>query len=187
MSPMPDLTTATRKRPRRRRAHQGIEVRHSRRCSASTGGPCACTPTYQAQVWSSRDRKPIRKTFATLAAARAWRQESQVAIRRGTLGARSPVRLREAAEDWLAAAAAGLVRTRSGDRYKPAAVRAYRQALNHRVLPRLGSKRLFAISRTMLQDLADQLAADGLSASSIRNTILPLRAIYRRATTAATS
>jgi integrase len=33
----------------------------------------------------------------------------------------------------------------------------------------------------MLQDLADQLAANGLSASSIRNTILPLRAIYRRA------
>jgi hypothetical protein len=33
----------------------------------------------------------------------------------------------------------------------------------------------------MLQDLADELAATGLSASSIRNTILPLRAIYRRA------
>src|SRR5207244_3843030 len=31
------------------------------------------------------------------------------------------------------------------------------------------------------QDLADELAATGLSASSIRNTILPLRAIYRRA------
>ena len=33
----------------------------------------------------------------------------------------------------------------------------------------------------MLQDLADRLAAQGLSASSVRNTILPLRAIYRRA------
>jgi site-specific recombinase XerD len=33
----------------------------------------------------------------------------------------------------------------------------------------------------MLQDLADQLAAQGLSPSSVRNTILPLRAIYRRA------
>jgi len=33
----------------------------------------------------------------------------------------------------------------------------------------------------MMQDLADEMAADGLSASSIRNRILPLRAIYRRA------
>ena len=33
----------------------------------------------------------------------------------------------------------------------------------------------------MLQDFADQLSAQGLSASSVRNTILPLRAIFRRA------
>src|SRR5207249_10602068 len=172
---------SSEKRRRRRRPHEGIEVRHSRRCPANTAGSCACTPSYQAQVWSARDRKPIRKTFATLAAARAWRQESQVSVRRGTLGAPSPITLAEAAEEWLAAAAAGLVRTRSGDPYKPAAVRAYRQALRHRVLPRLGAKRLTAISRAMLQDLADELVANGLSASSVRNTILPLRAIYRRA------
>ncbi len=33
----------------------------------------------------------------------------------------------------------------------------------------------------MLHDIADQLAADGLSASTIRNSLLPMRAIYRRA------
>ena len=36
----------------------------------------------------------------------------------------------------------GLVRTRTGEAYKPSAIRAYRQALNHRVLPTLGTKRL---------------------------------------------
>ena len=75
----------------------------------------------------------------------------------------------------------GIVRTRSGEAYKPSAIRAYRQALNHRTLPHLGAKRLTAISHTMLQDFADQLSAGGLSASSVRNTILPLRAIFRRA------
>ncbi len=75
----------------------------------------------------------------------------------------------------------GVVRTRSGEAYKPSAVRAYRQALDHRTLPRLGSKRLTAISHTTLQDFADQLSAQGLSASSVRNTILPFRAIFRRA------
>ncbi|MDP9260152.1 MAG: hypothetical protein M3Q31_26870, partial [Actinomycetota bacterium] len=32
---------------------------------------------YRAQVWSPRDQKTIRKTFATVAQAKAWRQESQ--------------------------------------------------------------------------------------------------------------
>jgi integrase len=132
-------------------------------------------------VWSARERKTIRKTFRSLGEARVWRQESQVAVRRGTLRAPLPTSLNEAAQEWLSAADRGLVRTRSGDAYKPSAVRAYRQALNHRVLPRLGSRRLTAISRNMLQDLADELITEGLSASSVRNTILPLRAIYRRA------
>jgi integrase len=166
---------------KRRRLQEGIQVRHSRRCPTWRGGVCACVPSYQAQVWSPRDRKPIRKSFATLAAARAWRQESQVAVRKGKLGAPSAITLAEAAAEWLAAATAGVVRTRSGDAYKPSAIRAYRQALNHRVLPLMGSKRLSAVSRLMLQDLAEELTAGGLSASSVRDTILPLRAIYRRA------
>ena len=33
----------------------------------------------------------------------------------------------------------------------------------------------------MLQDFADELLSAGLSPSTIRNTVLPLRAIYRRA------
>jgi integrase len=167
--------------PSRRCSHEGIVVRHSRRCREASGGRCSCTPAYQAQVWAGKERKTIRKSFPTLTAARAWRQESQVALRKGTLRAPSTVTLQQAADQWLEAAAAGVIRTRSGDKYKPSAIRAYKQALRHRVLPTLGPTRLTAISNTTLQDLADQLAANGLSPSSIRNTILPLRAIYRRA------
>jgi integrase len=169
------------RRQRRRRQHEGIEPRHQRHCPVRNGKTCSCTLTFQAQVWSPKDRWPIRKTFPTISEAKAWRQESQVALRRGTLRAPSPTALKEAAAEWLAAAEIGVVRTRSGDPYKPSAVRAYRQALNHRVLPTLGSKRLTAISHLVLQDLADQLTAQGLSASSVRNTILPLRTIYWRA------
>jgi hypothetical protein len=151
---------------RRRGGAEGIVLRHGRACTARRGGGhCTCTPAYQAQVWAARERKTIRRTFPTLAQARAWRQESQVALRRGTLRAPSPTTLSQAAEGWLTAATAGLVRTRSGDPYKPSAIRAYRQALNHRVLPTLGSERLTAISHLMLQDLADHLNMQGLSAS----------------------
>jgi integrase len=132
-------------------------------------------------VWSAREQKTIRKTFWELSEARAWRHESQVALRRGQLQSPTRLTLSDAAEEWLAAAHTGVIRTRSGERYKPSAVRAYRQALRHRVVPRLGSKRLSAITHTMLQDFADELSAQGLSGSSVRNTILPLRAIFRRA------
>jgi integrase len=132
-------------------------------------------------VWSARERKTIRRTFRTLGEARAWRHESQVALRKGQLRSPARITLLEAGEAWLEAAEAGLVRTRTGEAYKPSAVRAYRQTLNQRAFPAVGSKRLTAISHTMLQDFADRLSAEGLSPSSVRNTILPLRAIFRRA------
>jgi integrase len=89
--------------------------------------------------------------------------------------------LAAAAEEWLEAAQVGVVRTRSGDRYKPSALRSYRQVLHARVLPQLGRHKLSAITSRTLQDLVDQRARDGLAPSTIRNTLLPLRAIYRRA------
>ena len=87
----------------------------------------------------------------------------------------------EAAAEWLERADAGLIRTRSGDPYKPAALRAYRHALDCRILPRFGDKCLNAVTPNMLQDFADDLLAAGRSPSTIRNALLPLRAIYRRA------
>jgi integrase len=177
-----EATRSTGSSPRRRRSrYEGIVVRHARLCGSRQGARCSCSPSYQAQVWSVRERKTIRKTFRDLTEARAWRHESQVAIRAGRLRSPSQITLSEASKEWLASAEAGVVRTRSGEPYKPSAIRAYRQALKHRALPHLGTKKLTAISHTMLQDFADQLYAGGLSPSSIRNTLLPLRAIFRRA------
>ena len=87
----------------------------------------------------------------------------------------------EAAEDWLRAAEAGIIRTRSGDPDKPSALRSYREALRSKMLPHLGSQRLSAVSSNQIQDLVDRLVAQGLAPSTVRNAILPLRAIYRRA------
>jgi integrase len=144
-------------------------------------GPCRCSPRYQAQVWSPRDRKRISRTFPNQAAAKAWRHDASVALRRGTLLVGGGAKLREAASDWLDAAKAGLVRNRSGDPYKPSAVRGYEQALRTRILPALGDKQLSEIRRSDLQRLVNRLMADGLSPSSIRNALMPLRAIYRHA------
>jgi integrase len=89
--------------------------------------------------------------------------------------------LREAAQAWLAGAADGSIRTRSGDRYKPSALRGYEQALRTRILPELGPAKLSEVGRADVQALADRLLTLGLDASTIRNALMPLRAIYRRA------
>ena len=169
-----------------RRRPEGIVARHSLGCPArwSSGperGPCRCTPRYQAQVWSPGERKRISRTFPSLAAAKAWRHDASVALRRGTLLIGGGAKLRDAAADWLEAAEAGLVRNRSGDPYKPSVLRGYEQALRMRILPALGEKQLSEIRRSDLQRLVNRLMAEGLSASSIRNALLPLRAIYRNA------
>src|SRR5947209_18621065 len=131
---------------KRRPAHAGIAVRHRKRCAAREGGRCSCQPSYQAQVWSPRDGTPIRKTFPTLAAAKAWRADAQGAVRRGTMQTPSQTTLREAAEAWLEGARSGVIRNRSGDPYKPSAVRGYAASLRRYVLPEFGARRLSAIA-----------------------------------------
>jgi integrase len=116
-----------------------------------------------------------------LAAAKAWRQDAQVALRRGELRTDPGQTLAEAADDWLEAARAGIVRNRSGDPYKPAAIRGYEQNLRKRVLPELGHVHLREITLPRLQRFVDRLASDGLAAATITATITPVRAIYRRA------
>ena len=160
---------------------QGIRVRHSRSCPARCGGGCKCKPSYEAFVYSPRDKTKIRKTFPTMSAARAWRSDASTAVRKGTLRTPTTITVQEAWEAWLAGAEDGTIRTRSGDAYKPSAIHGYEQVMNARVLHDFGARRLSELSRLDLQDFADRMLADGRDPSTIRNTLMPLRAIYRRA------
>jgi integrase len=87
----------------------------------------------------------------------------------------------EAANEWVAAAKAGLVRTRSGTPYKPSALRSYQRDLRRRVLPAFADVRLSSLTRNEIQDFADRMVGEGCAPSTVRNAVLPLRAIYRRA------
>ena len=164
-----------------RRLPEGVTERHARTCRSRAGGRCDCTPTYQAQAWSPRDRRRKTKTFATAAAAKNWRQDTMSALRRGTLAVGRSQTLSQAAAEWLEGARSGLVRTRSGRPYKPSALRSYDRALTTRVLPALGHAKLEEIRRSDVQRLVTHLLGEGLDPSTVRTALVPLSAIYRRA------
>lgn len=163
------------------RSQTGIEVRHAPRCGSRRGEPCDCTPGFRAFVWSARDRRRIQKTFPTEAAALRWREDARVDLRRGVLVASRPTTLRAFAEAWLHGARDGSIRNRSGDRYKPSTIRGYEQALREYVLPEIGAAKLQELRRQDIQRLADELSRGDINASTVRNTLMPLRAICRRA------
>lgn len=89
--------------------------------------------------------------------------------------------LGEAWTAWIKGARHGSIPNRSGDPYKRAALRSYESGMRLRVLPRFAGVRLTDLQRFDLQEFADDLLADGWNPSTIQVTLLPVRAIYRRA------
>jgi integrase len=169
-----------------RKPPPGVRARHSRRCRANEGGVCNCPdgPSYEAWAFDRKSGKKIRETFAgrgALSAAKAWRSEAATGLRRGTLRASTPTTVRQAWEKWLAGASDGAIRNRSGDAFKPSVLRSYATSMRLHVLPELGGARLSDVSRVELQDLADRLLAEGRDPSTIRNALVPLRVLFRRA------
>jgi integrase len=124
----------------------------------------------------------VRKAFDRLDEAKAWRADATVGLRQGTMRGPSRITLHEAAEAWLDGVRAGTIRNRSGDAYKPSVIRGYESALMRKIRPALGAHRLSDIRRVDVQDFADRMLAAGDDPSTIRNALMPLRAIYRRAT-----
>jgi integrase len=159
----------------------GIRKLHSKGCPGRDGGRCRCGAGWEASVFSKRDGKKIRKTFPNRAEAKTWRDDANTQLAKGGLRAPKPTTLREAWEAWHQGAKAGTIRNRSGDRYKPSAVRGYDQGMRLRVLPEFGDARLADLDRVELQRFVYRLLESGLAPSTIEVSLLPVRAIYRQA------
>jgi integrase len=160
----------------------GVYKVHRRGCTRRGEGRCGCPPSYQASVYSAGEKKSIRKHFGSLGAAKTWREDASAAVRTGRMKTPSRMTVAAAADALVAGMEDQTIINRSGRPYKPSAVRSYRLALDKRVKPALGHRRLHQLERAEIQGLVDRLRAkDGLSPSTIANTVDPLRVICRRA------
>jgi integrase len=132
-------------------------------------------------VWSKNDKKKLRKTFATQREAKAWRTDAMSQVNHGTLRAAQPITFRAAAAEWLAGVESGTITNNRRQAFKPSVIRGYERSLRARIVPALGGAKLGDISRFDLQALADGLLAAGLRPSTVKNHLMPVRAIFRRA------
>jgi integrase len=156
-----------------------VPVRHEPASATKRAAHCDCRQSNAPATRRSRGKK-LRDMVAALIEDR----DDPRASSRELLGSRdhgSSPTLGEAWSVWLEAARAGVIRTRSGDPYKPSTLRSYDLGMGERVLPILGDVEVSALRLRDVQDLAEQLVAQGHDPSTIRNTFMGLRALYRRA------
>ena len=146
------------------RTHQEIRIRHERSCATTRGGRCDCREA------AAHGRK-IRSIVSTLIEGRGWRQDSENEVRRDERRTPPSPTLREAWMVWIEGARAGAIRTRSGDPYKPSALRSYDAGMEARVLPVFERTQVSTLELRELQDLADQLVVAGHDPSTIRNSL----------------
>jgi hypothetical protein len=148
----------------------GVRRLHSTGCPAKTddAARCRCNAGYEASVYDKSAGRKIRKTFPTAAAARTWRSDAAHGVRRGTVRAVEPTTVNEAADTLIAEMENGSIRTRSGDPYKPSAIRAYREVLDLHVLRRrMGSSCDTTAARALRRRLPGGSAVAGGAAAAV--------------------
>lgn len=159
---------------------EGIRRRHTRRCASRNGGKrCSCEGSWEAWIWLRREQRKVYKTFPSQDEAKLWRAERHKPAKQGAMRAPTRLTVEEAAWCWLVGADEGVIVDRSERTYKPSTLRGYRRALLLRVLPEFGAHRLVDLHRADVQAFANRLRAEGLSAGTVRNTLDPLRALFR--------
>lgn len=150
-------------------------------CASERSVTCDCSPKYRAVVTIPGSRKKLQRTFPTLAAAKLWREDARVDLRRKAIAGPSARTVAAAAAEWVAGARAGTIRTRSGENYKPSAIRTYEHALKEWIVRALGPLKVSELDRPRVQRFVDSLVASGMNGGTVRNALIPLRVICRRA------
>ncbi len=175
------MTTTKKRTP-----PEGIVLRHARNCASRADGACKCTKAWQAWVWDPVTRRKVRETFPTVAAAKSWRAAASTKIESGELRAVPVPTVKAAADELIAGLRSGSIHARGGGIYKPSTVVGYEAALRLRIIPDLGERRLSKVTRGDLTTIAEKMLGEGRDASSVRNALMPVRLIFRRALDAGT-
>ncbi len=158
----------------------GIFRVHDPKCPAKATGEladCRCRPRYQAQA-GPRGRR-LTATRDKLEEVKSWKRDVEKAFEHGHMDQPSGPTFRAEAEEWLRKARTGAVRTRSGKTYRERTLIGYEQVLALHVYPAIGDTSIEDLRRGRLNELVQDLNGRGLSAQTVKNALIPVRAVYR--------
>ncbi|MGZ6854418.1 MAG: tyrosine-type recombinase/integrase [Mycobacteriaceae bacterium] len=158
--------------------HRGIVRVHSRTCGWAERR-CSCTPGYRAEAYDRITQRRQVKTWPTLKAALRWREDTRTALRAGTTRITEAMTLQAAWDLFYDGVLKGTVKASGGGDYKPAVVRAYETKWRLYLLPRFGRVAVGELRLVHVQEMIDELVASGAAPKTVRNTVIPLRALYR--------
>lgn len=159
----------------------GVQRKHSRRCPAHDDEAARCRSKgckYQVQAGPRGNRKT--RTFATVAAATTWKREMDAAKSAGRITSERAPTLRVAAASWEADARAGVALARGRKEFKAGTVGEYVRLLEAEWLEPYGAVPLDVLGE-QINDIIMGFQRRGFAASTVRNMLMPLRAIYRHA------
>lgn len=158
---------------------RGIVRVHTPRCKYLLGRRCNCTPSYRAEAWDNVVQRRKYATHRTIEGARRWRDDARTQIKAGLVRATAAPTLADAYQEWKAAVEAGTVRSKDGERFKPAVWRAYESKFRLYILPRFGRVRVNELRLVHVQAWVHELQEQGQAARTVRNAVMPLRTFYR--------
>ncbi len=136
---------------------------HPQSCSfrnrSSSGGRCGCQPSYRASVWSNREGRAHPQGLSDDRRREGVAQRCADSRAKDTMRAPTPTTIEEAWRAWEEGALAGLIQNRSGESYKPSAIRGYREGHAPRSAAGVRSTKLTELRVIDVQDFADELQA----------------------------
>jgi hypothetical protein len=173
-----------------RRAPEGVEIRHQKACGQHDGRRCDCFPSVRAHVYDAASKRLVRKSFNEprhrrmslkdrLLEAGGWRADATKLVRSGRLQARDEQTVEVLLRRFLEGAERGVILTSRRKPYSPSTLHRMRQASEYRLVPQFGAKYPSDLSTPGLRRFVETLLEEGLSPSSIANTVKPLSAMYR--------
>jgi integrase len=132
-----------------------------------------------ARVWDPKRRRPVSsQTFRSPSEGLAWQEQMRAAFRSQAPGPVSGITVAEACDRFLLAIKDGRALNKRGKRYKKSAIGAIEGALEGRIVRALGSLPLDGVRREQLQAFVDEMVAEELSVSRVRNVLNALRSLY---------
>jgi integrase len=137
--------------------------------------------SWEASAFDARSGKKLRRTFPTLAAARSWRADALVAVRKGSIKPAQRMTVQDASTALLDGMRDASIRTKGGSAYRATTIEQTERSLRRHVLPELANIRVDRLDARTLREFADNMLAAKYDPGTVLSAMQPLRLILRRA------